>query len=204
MIAAKSEQPIKFFWPDDHLDDFGVDDIHVGGEEVFFRNGKPFAGSWPGTLRVTLWGDPPDPLPHLLAGDGAVPVASREFLDVLRSFGVQNFETFPVELVGLGSKTPEVDYFAWNVLGSLVAADLTRSKGDTIMGGSLDEDGAGVPPLIAFDELVLKKSVVTGHHLFRLAESHALLLSQELLAELRKVKPTGGAWGISVREVLAV
>ena len=53
MKTAKSEQPIKFFWPDAHLDDFGVDDIHVGGEEVFFRNGKPFAGSWPGTLRVT-------------------------------------------------------------------------------------------------------------------------------------------------------
>ena len=135
-------------------------------------------------------------IPHFFGN--AIPVASRVLVDALYNAGVDNFQVFPVLLVNPDTGEKWQNYVALNVLGIVSAADLNRSKYDTLMEGNVE----GIDmPVLAFHEVFLDKSQLHGEKMFRLAESRrTLIIHNTVVAQLKKHRPEGG-WGLDVVEI---
>lgn len=139
-------------------------------------------------------------LPHFFGDE--VPLVSKAFLEALKNSGVENFQSFPAKVINPDTGQSWEDYFAFNVIGLVKAADMEKSDFDTLMDG--DDEGIEAP-LVAFRDVVLEKAKIKGMHLFRMAESPvALIISEKVLDFLAKNKPKGGAWGLDLVEVETV
>lgn len=135
-------------------------------------------------------------VPHLLGGP--VPLVSKTLINALADARVDNFQTFAAKVVNpsIGKEWP--DYFAFNVIGALGAANLDHSEYDTLMEG--DPEGVNMP-LLAFRDITLDKDKLHGMALFRLAESPvALIVSETIFDSLVRNRPEDG-WGIDLVEV---
>jgi hypothetical protein len=109
----------------------------------------------------------------------AFPVMSNDLFEALKAAGVDNLQVFPAHLKESDTGTLHTDYWAFNVLGLISAADMEAS---TLMPhakpGSLD---------IHFDSLVIDESKTHGQHLFRLAENcSAIMVSEQVRDEVER------------------
>ncbi len=140
-----------------------------------------------------------DDLPHFVAQ--IHPVLSDVLVKTIQSAGVENFQIFPAIL-----RNPEVGidwdgYWMFHEFGLIAAANLEKSKADTIMGGS---PGGVSVPLMGFHTLVLDKEKTRNVSMFRLAESPGLLLVHErVMSHIRANRPAKG-WGFVSTEVEAI
>lgn len=135
-------------------------------------------------------------MPHFLTG-GSV-LVSKLFISVLTSVGVNNFQSFPVVITNPETGKKWNDYFLFNVLGKIKAANLVKSQYSELMPASAD--GVDVP-LLAFKEIVLDVDKTLGELMFRLAEdSTALIVHERIVDTLSDSRPDGG-WGIDVIEL---
>ncbi|WP_185236436.1 imm11 family protein [Teredinibacter franksiae] len=94
-----------------------------------------------------------------------------DLLQTLFACGVDNFDTYPVEISDPDSGKIYTDYKAVNIIGAVAAADMEKSK-------YLLSDGI---PLIdvSFEELVLRKDEIQDLLVFRLAENLMTILVHE-------------------------
>jgi hypothetical protein len=116
----------------------------------------------------------PDHSPHLpciLEGTG--PLFRDDLLEAMRSFGVDNLQTFNVALQDPDSGHTYTNYRAVNIIGLIAAADMAQSKATVHPGGPVID--------VDFDSLVVDESRTRGALIFRLAEStNGVLVSQRL------------------------
>lgn len=132
-------------------------------------------------------------MPHFL--DYTVPLASHSFLEVLKKIGVVNFQAFPAFVRNEETGQEWSDYYAFNVIGLLKCANLEKSDYDILMRGDNDK---GIPPLLAFHEIVLHRPFLNHLRMFRLAESPSeLIIHETIVNELVKKRPDEG-WGIEI------
>ena len=122
---------------------------------------------------------------------GKIPIFSTQFVDALKSGGVDNIQTFPAVIIGEDG-TEWKDYHAVQIIGLVRCANLDESDYQ-IIAPAVDES---MPPLCDFDELeVDPEKVPTDIKLFRLAEQPSwILVNEPLLDWLLDNKPDTG-WG---------
>ncbi|NVJ18616.1 imm11 family protein [Myxococcus sp. AM010] len=159
------------------------------------------AGKWveADTLpRLVYEVDTPDdePCQHFMSG-GAV-LASERFIQVLRGAGVNNFQCFPALLVNPETQKQRSGYFLFNVLGLIKAADMQKSSFETLM--EADAEGVDVS-LVSFNNIVLDGTKSRGLHMFRLAESPAVLVIDESVKTALKGNRPEEGWGIVFEEL---
>ena len=108
----------------------------------------------------------------------SVPIMAADLLQVILAAGVDNLQFFPAVVRDPLSGEEHTDYYAFNILGKVAAADLGRSRTmhDLTITG-LDRD---------FSSLVLDQSAIPKDLLmFRLAESvNAIVVHPELRARI--------------------
>lgn len=181
------------------LSDYSVTDEPDLPGEIEFIDGTRIDESLPNPLEFAVDYPSREELPHFVGM--TIPVMSDSLVKVIRSAGVDNFQVFPAVL-----RNPEIGeewdgYWAVNVIGLIAAANLDKSKADTIMEG--DSEGVGVP-LLGFHTLVLDKKKTRNSAMFRLAESSDILLVHDrVLAHIKKNRPKNG-WGFEATEIETV
>lgn len=135
-------------------------------------------------------------MPNFLTG-GTV-LASKALIDLLNSIAVKNFQAFPASLINPHTQAHRDDYFLFNALGLVSAANLSASTYDEIMKGN--PEGIDLP-LLAFNDLVIDSSKVRELDMFRLAEEPiSLIVSERVVDALQSNRPPQG-WGISVEQL---
>jgi hypothetical protein len=117
-------------------------------------------------LRVELWEREGRALAEFF--DDSVPLLRDDVIDTLRTAGVDNLQTLPVELVLREGGKSVPGYQAVNVVGILRAADLKKSKYE-----SASKD---LTFNVYFDKLVIDEEKANGQLFFRLAESCSTLV----------------------------
>ncbi len=133
--------------------------------------------------------------------DGTIPVFSKAFIDMLKQAGIDNFQTFPATLVNKKENLQWDDYFAFNSIGILDAANMEKSSGGTLMSGT---DFEGMPELIDFDKLVIDPTKTKGAFMFRELRSPDLLIFDDKVEKyLKKYRPPEG-WAITVIKLESV
>jgi hypothetical protein len=167
--------------------------------KVSFFTGKVIASPLPEPL-VFRVDHPPDVAPPHFLGD-RIPVCSRLLLGVLEAAGVGNIQSIPAVLENPDVGARWTDYVAINVLGLRAAARLDQSTFDTLVGGDAQ---SGVPPLLAFHEIVLDAAKVKGCLMFRLAESPSTLLIHDSVNAYIDAHAPSEGWGFDTIEVRAV
>lgn len=124
--------------------------------------GSRFASAPPGA--IVLYWDPEDeegpPQPLYKAG---VPMMTKRVHEALVQAGVDNLDVYPVEVRSHQSTEINQDYVAFNVIGVIRAADMSKSVYDPSV----------EPHLIAvgFNGVTIDESRTGGALLFRLAEN---------------------------------
>jgi len=166
---------------------------------VSFFTGKAIASSLPEPL-VFQVDHPLDVAPPHFLGD-RIPVCSRLLLGVLEAARVGDIQSFPAVLENPAAGARWTDYVAINVIGLRAAARLDQSTFDTLMGGDAQ---SGIPPLLAFHELVLDAAKLEGCLLCRLAESPSTLLIHDSVNAYIDAHAPPDGWGFDTIEVKAV
>jgi hypothetical protein len=114
--------------------------------------------------------------------DATVPLIRKNVLQALVMLGVDNIDSYPVEIRHTGTNVVDKDYVAFNVLGAVMAADLSRSRySDPSGSGRVDMD---------FDGLVIDPAKAQDLLFFRLAECVSGLVVHESVAD--GLKSVGG------------
>ncbi len=173
-------------------DNYGMDRWPGLDPELSFLMGKLLPENLP-PLQFEV--DYPDlsTMPHFI--DGGIPVVSPTFCDALRSVGVDNFQLFPAKVVNPETGGSRDDYFAFNILGLLQAADMDASDSTVVMEG--DSDGVGIP-LVMFHSLRIDGEKAGNAALFRLAGSpQTVIINEIVLGGLKSHAPEGG-WKVGI------
>ncbi|NBW38093.1 MAG: hypothetical protein EBR30_24335 [Cytophagia bacterium] len=119
-----------------------------------------------------------------------IPVWSYDFVTLLHNIGVTNFELYDA-IIESSKGLKWTNYHAVNVLGTVAAADMTKSLTTNIM------TTPNNLPFARFHNLVINANKVLSLDLFRLAESTStLIISQRVLSAI-KDNPRSGGWGIT-------
>lgn len=131
--------------------------------------GKRFRVPIPEPLRIVLDDAAPGRMPDYFKG--TIPLMSDKLLAALAAAGVDNLDTYRVELRRGDGSLASSDYKAVNVIGVVSAADMAES---TVAEGLPVE-------LIAtsFDSLAIDEKKAGGLLMFRLAEAVTTLLVHE-------------------------
>jgi hypothetical protein len=152
-----------------------------------YRPDQPLR-SWMGAARFSP-GDgvpaerrpPPEPVRATVTRDGSgamvefwdfpVPLMSRRLHEALVEAGVDNLDVYRAEIVDPNTNARYDDYVAFNIVGTVSAADLTKSTFD-----------ARVPEKIVsmeFQSLTVDETRAQGALMFRLAEAVNAIVVEE-------------------------
>jgi hypothetical protein len=137
--------------------------------------------------------------PHFMSA-GAL-IVSELFTNILKNSGVANFQFFPVVLINPETKKTRDGYGILNVLTMIQAACLESSSYDTLMEGN---ESGSIPPLLAFDNLVLDSTKLGKERMFRLAEDPTMLIIDQSLREAIKKNSPDGGWGVMLEELTVI
>ncbi|MBL8909912.1 MAG: hypothetical protein JNM17_04320 [Archangium sp.] len=109
---------------------------------------------------------------------GAIPLMTRRLADVLAAAGVANVECFDTEIHDLQTGEVHRSHVAFNIVGAIAAADLSKSKFDA---------SQGVMVAVDFESLAIDPAKAREALLFRLAESvNGIVVHQKVRAAIEK------------------
>jgi hypothetical protein len=131
--------------------------------------GKRFRVTIPEPLRIVLDDSAPGRLPDYFKG--SIPLMSDRLLAALAAAGVDNLDTYRVELRKGDGSLASSDYKAVNVVGVVSAANMAES---TVAEGLPVELVA-----TSFDSIAIDEKKAGGLLMFRLAEAVTTLLIHE-------------------------
>lgn len=97
-----------------------------------------------------------------------IPFMSRRLVEAMREAGVDNLDTYALELRNLRTGEVGLDHLAVNIVGMVSAADLSASDVDN-----------SIPEVIFFNSLAVDEDRARGLLLFRLKESITTVLVHE-------------------------
>lgn len=109
--------------------------------------------------------------PKHLYTDTAIPLMSDQLRKALTSAGVDNIEYFPAVLRDPKAKRKYSNYFAFNIIGAVAAADMRKSK----LSGISDSVWISAN----FESLAIDPKVARGQLLFRLAQNLGAVIAHE-------------------------
>ena len=109
------------------------------------------------------------PMPSFLREP--IPIMSKKLLDTVRKAGVDNIDSYRVELNYADGTLASEDYYAFNLVGKVRAADLDKSV--------YNENQPDKLIAMNFDSLVVDKDKTYGQLMFRLAENISTILIHE-------------------------
>jgi hypothetical protein len=95
--------------------------------------------------------------------DDPVPLMTKRLHRALQGAGVTNIDTYDAEIVDPKSGKVNTDYVAFNIVGKISAADLTKSK---VASSNTDQMIS-----MDFDAVSINEDAARGALIFRLAES---------------------------------
>jgi hypothetical protein len=121
--------------------------------------------------------------------DDPVPLMTKRLLAALRGAGVDNLDTYKAVIVDPASKKEYPDYVAFNIVGTIAAADLKKSK--------MDPNNPTRMIAADFDSVTIDPKAPRGALMFRLAESVNAIVVHE------KVKRAIEASGITTLTFVA-
>lgn len=130
------------------------------------------AGNWltgerftaPIAQPIVLYWDPEDESgPPKALYKAGIPMISRRMHKTLLDAGVDNIDTYTVQVRSRTSGEVNDDFVAFNVIGLVRAADMSRSRYDKSVSPAL--------LAVAFDSVTIDESATAGALLFRLAEN---------------------------------
>ncbi|MDG9672263.1 hypothetical protein ONV78_31315 [Hahella sp. CR1] len=103
----------------------------------------------------------------------AAPIFSDELIAALEECGVDNLDTYNLDLFDPDNGQTYTNYKVVNIIGLIAAADMQKSD------ATIHDSGS--PPLydVDFDSLVIDPAKAGGHYFFRLAESTNALIVHE-------------------------
>lgn len=188
-----------------HIDSPNDSDYHVTREpelpdDLDFVYGKRLKGKVPNPLVFEVDYPTKQDIPHFIGE--TIPVFSDALVKVIRSAGVDNFQTFPALLRNPDNGTEWSGYSVFHEFGLIAAANFEKSDYDMIMEG--DAQGGVATPLAGFRLLVLDKKKTRNVAMFRLAESpDTLLIHDRVLTHIKKNRPPDG-WGFDATEIETV
>ena len=106
-----------------------------------------------------------------------IPLISERLHKAFLDAGIANIDTYSADLVDVKTDTHYSGYVAFNLIGTIAAADLGKSRHQS-------HDG----PLISvdFDSLSIDEAKTRGALMFRLAESTNAILVHESVAAFLK------------------
>jgi hypothetical protein len=135
-------------------------------------NARPWERPPAEPMRLTIEsGGETAPFPSFLREP--VPLVSKALLSVLRSAGVDNLDVYRSELYYADGRIASDDYYVFNLIGLVKAADLTESTFDT---GQPDRLGS-----MGFDSLTIDTNAARGLLMFRLAENVSTIIIHEVV-----------------------
>jgi hypothetical protein len=115
-----------------------------------------------------------------------VPLVHRDLLQALQSLGVDNLDCYSTDITHPVTAQIDREFFAFNVIGAVKAADLAGSRyADPSGRGRIDMD---------FDSLAISDAAARGLPLFRLAECVSGLVVHE---RIRHGLEAMGGFGLS-------
>ncbi|MDL1968314.1 MAG: hypothetical protein LWW97_07125 [Deltaproteobacteria bacterium] len=109
------------------------------------------------------------PMPSFLRGP--IPIMSKKLLNTVREAGVDNIDSYRVELNYADGTLASEDYYAFNLVGKLRAADLDKSV--------YDDNQPDKLIAMNFDSLLVDENKTYGQLMFRLAENISTILIHE-------------------------
>lgn len=125
-----------------------------------WKSCKRFADAPPSPIEVTV--DEGESGVLLELYDANIALMSRRLADVLRAAGVSNVDFYDVVVDDLETKQKHLSHVAFNIVGSIAAADLAKSTFSAPDGPTISVD---------FDGLSIDAQRARGALFFRLAES---------------------------------
>jgi hypothetical protein len=144
-----------------------------------FRNGKPFLGEVPDTVRLWLTEGKPS---HYLSNPLSWPIVSGQFAEIARCFS-QDFQLFPAPTYSLSDKRPVTGYYVLNVTRCISAVDFGKASAEHF--NILGINTVHVTRFV-FDE----KLIASDIHIFRPNESIEDIIVSSQFAE--KIKHLDG------------
>ncbi|GAB4328306.1 MAG: hypothetical protein Kow0074_24180 [Candidatus Zixiibacteriota bacterium] len=105
--------------------------------------------------------------------DTPAPIMTKRLFEALRSGGVDNIDSYEVELVDPINDRVITDYVAFNLIGAVAAADLDKSVFDPLVPERMIS--------MDFDSVTVSDDATHGALMFRLAQSvNAILVHQRI------------------------
>ena len=127
---------------------------------------------------------PPDEFPgHNFLHD-CIPVCSQLMVNIFKAAGIDNFQIFPAILINKEKGVTWKDYYAFNAVGLIDAANRDKSEVFEIMLG--DEDG-GMPALVNYEKLIIDPKRVGGMYMFRELRSLDLVFDDRVEEQFKKL-----------------
>ncbi|MCX4241757.1 hypothetical protein [Paraliomyxa miuraensis] len=124
----------------------------------------------PSPLRLEVMGEPEHVIPPMI--DEGIPVFRSDMIETIRGMGVDNFQSFEVELLDTRNSTLLSGYHAVNIIGLVAATDFPNS----------DYQAHGRPLVdVDFDKLAIDEAKAHGLLMFRLAECVSGIVVDERL-----------------------
>ncbi len=138
------------------------------------ENEKPFKRHPEEPIKVSLKSDRDNVRNHFLLAP--IPLMSKQLLNVIGSVGVDNLDSYSVDLYySNGTIASQGEYFAFNLIGKVSAADLTESK--------FDENRKERLVNMPFESLAIDELKAQGLLMFRLAENVSAIIVHEKVKE---------------------
>jgi hypothetical protein len=140
-----------------------------------WHSGTRFAQPPPQPIRVEVQPEYPGLIPEL--NDEPLPFMTKRMLAALHSAGVTNLDTYQVVIYDPTNNTTYENYVAFNVIGTIAAADLNQSSYDTTLPERMIS--------MDFDSVVIDEQATRGALMFRLAESvNAIVVHEKVKQHL--------------------
>jgi hypothetical protein len=120
----------------------------------------------------------PGAIPAMIDGT-EYPIMRDDVVEALRAVGVDNLQVFEAVIVDPATGKEHRNYKAFNVLGAVAAADMSKSVlASTSESTVIDAD---------FDSLAIDAARAANFHLFRLAESvNAIIVDEAVKNEIER------------------
>jgi len=105
----------------------------------------------------------------------SIPIFSKKLIESLGKSGVDNLQTFPINITARDGEVINEEYLAVNILGCIQCADMELSE-------YTDRAGEGLLA-VNFRKLVIDDKKARGQLMFRLAESASSIIIHESIKQ---------------------
>ncbi|HTV24725.1 MAG TPA: double-CXXCG motif protein [Polyangiaceae bacterium] len=133
---------------------------------------------------IVLYWDPEDEAgPAQPLYKAGIPMVRRDVIETLRMAGVDNVETYELEVRSHVTGDVDVSFVAFNIIGVVAAADMGASK--------IVQDGGPRWIAVPFDSVVIDSKAAHDLPIFRLAENVSAIVIHDRIKRQLEARHAG-------------